>query len=82
MSLSEAQDASYNRVFQLEVARALAAQLVLAVEYVHSQGFIHGDLHTGNILLQLQLDLNQPSVEALYKKYGEPEFEAIRHFDR
>jgi serine/threonine-protein kinase SRPK3 len=36
MSLSEAKDASYNRLFQLEVARALAAQLVLAVEYVHS----------------------------------------------
>jgi hypothetical protein len=28
MSLSEAKDASYNRLFQLEVARALAAQLV------------------------------------------------------
>jgi serine/threonine protein kinase len=45
MSLSEAKDASYNRLFQLEVARALSAQLVLAVEYVHSQGFVHGDLH-------------------------------------
>lgn len=42
-------DASYNRLFQFEVARALAAQLVLAVEYVHSQGFVHGDLHIGNV---------------------------------
>ncbi|CAI7588455.1 unnamed protein product [Penicillium bialowiezense] len=81
MSLSEAKDASYNRLFQLEVARALAAQLVLAVEYVHSQGFVHGDLHIGNVLLQLPFDLNQLSVEELYKQYGEPEFEAIRRFD-
>lgn len=81
MSLSEAKDASYNRLFQLEVSRALAAQLVLAVEYVHSQGFVHGDLHAGNVLLQLPFDLSQLSVEGLYKKYGEPEFEAIRRFD-
>ncbi|CAG7989847.1 unnamed protein product [Penicillium salamii] len=81
MSLSEAKDASYNRLFQLDVARALAAQLVLAVEYVHSQGFVHGDLHAGNVLLQLPFDLSQLSVEGLYKKYGEPEFEAIRRFD-
>ncbi|QQK44143.1 kinase-like domain-containing protein [Penicillium digitatum] len=38
MSLSEAQDASYNRVFQLEVARALAAQLVLAVDRFTEDG--------------------------------------------
>ncbi|KAJ5963344.1 uncharacterized protein N7479_003220 [Penicillium vulpinum] len=81
MSLSEAKDASYNRLFPLDVARALAAQLVLAVEYVHSQGFVHGDLHDGNILLWLPFDLNQLSVEELYKNYGEPEFEAIRRFD-
>ena len=81
MSLSEAKDASYNRLFQLEVARALAAQLVLAVEYVHSKGFVHGDLHYGNVLLRLPFDLSQLSVEGLYKKYGEPEYEAIRRFD-
>ena len=81
MSLSEAKDASYNRLFQLEVARALAAQLLLAVEYVHSQGFVHEDLHCGNVLLKLPFDLSQLSVERLYKEYGEPEFEAIRRFD-
>lgn len=65
MSLSEAKDASYNRLFQLEVARALAAQLVIAVEYVHSQGFIHGDLHYGNVLIQLPFNLNELFVEEL-----------------
>ncbi|KAJ5139328.1 uncharacterized protein N7515_004176 [Penicillium bovifimosum] len=81
MSLSDAKDGSYNRLFQLEVARALGAQLVLAVEYVHSQGFVHGDLHYGNVLVQPPFDLNQLPVEELYKKYGEPDFEAIRRFD-
>jgi serine/threonine protein kinase len=75
MSLSEAKDESYNRLFQLDVARALAAQLVIAVEYVHSQGFVHGDLHYENILLQLQLpyDLDQLTIEELYQKYGDPQ---------
>ncbi|KAJ5153923.1 uncharacterized protein N7500_009362 [Penicillium coprophilum] len=81
MSPSEAKDASYNRLFQLEVSRALAAQLVLVVEYVHSQGFVHGDLHAGNVLLRLPFDLNQISVEEWSTKYGEPEFQAIRRFD-
>ena len=61
---------------------ALAAQIVLAVDYVHSQGFIHGDIHYGNVLLQLPFDLNQFSVGELFKEYGEPEFEAIRRFDK
>ncbi|KAJ5374529.1 hypothetical protein N7517_006535 [Penicillium concentricum] len=80
-SLSEAKEGSYNRRFQLETARALAAQLVIAVDYVHSQGIIHGDIHYGNVLLQLPFDLNSISEEQLYKEYGEPELEAIRRFD-
>ncbi|CAG8078657.1 unnamed protein product [Penicillium olsonii] len=81
MSLSEAKDASYNRLFQPEIARILAAQLVIAVEYIHSHGFVHGDIHTGNVLLWLPFDLDKLSVEELDAKYGEPEFEAIRRFD-
>jgi serine/threonine-protein kinase SRPK3 len=34
--------ASYSRLFPINVARALAAKLVLAVDHVHSQGFVHG----------------------------------------
>jgi serine/threonine protein kinase len=41
-SLSGAKSASYNSVFQLDVGRALAAQLVLAVASIHSQGVVHG----------------------------------------
>lgn len=35
VSLSDAKDGSYIRLFKLDVARALAAQLAIAVEYIH-----------------------------------------------
>lgn len=34
--------ASFSRVFKIETARALVAELVLAVAYIHSRGFVHG----------------------------------------
>jgi serine/threonine-protein kinase SRPK3 len=34
--------ASYSRLFPIRVARALAAKLVLAVDYVHSRDSVHG----------------------------------------
>ena len=74
MSLSDAKDGSYILLFKLEVARALAAQLAIAVEYVHSQGFAHGGLHYGNVLIQLPSGFD-------YEKYGQPEPEAITRFD-
>jgi serine/threonine protein kinase len=42
MSLAEAKDASSVRLFQPPVARAIAAQLVQAVAFLHSQGIVHG----------------------------------------
>lgn len=41
-SLSDAKEGSYTRLFQLNVARALAAQLALSVACLHHQGFVHG----------------------------------------
>lgn len=41
-SLSDAKDGSYKRIFQIETARSLIAQLVLAIDYVHKRGVIHG----------------------------------------
>lgn len=35
-------EASFSRLFPVEVARALAAKLAIAVSFVHSQGLIHG----------------------------------------
>lgn len=41
MSLSDARESSYNRTFQLPTARAIAAQLVQVVAFLHSQGMVH-----------------------------------------
>jgi hypothetical protein len=42
MSLHDAREASYKCLFQLPVARAIAAQLVQAVVFLHGRGIVHG----------------------------------------
>ncbi|KPM42259.1 hypothetical protein AK830_g4294 [Neonectria ditissima] len=75
-SLQNAREASGSSLFQLDVARSLAAQLVMAVSLVHSQ-----DIHLGNILLQLPSSLNSLSIQQLYAQYGEPEQEPVVRLD-
>lgn len=41
-SLRDAREASFVGLFQLDVARSLAAQLALAVAYIHEQGLVQG----------------------------------------
>lgn len=81
MSIDEAQDASCIRLFQLPVARAIAAQLIQAVAFLHSRGVVRGDLHPGNILLRLPEGLDRLSSDQLYKKYGEPHAEPVVRLD-
>lgn len=37
-------EASFSRLFPIQVTRALAARLAIAVSFVHSQGFVRGGL--------------------------------------
>ncbi|PWY84060.1 kinase-like protein [Aspergillus eucalypticola CBS 122712] len=73
MSLSDAKNGSWISLFQLE--------LMIAVQYIHSQGIVHGDLHRGNILLRLSRDFDELSTEMLYEKYGEPVLEPVNRLD-
>lgn len=41
-SISGAKNGSYKRIFQASTARSLIVQLVLAVEYIHAKGIVHG----------------------------------------
>lgn len=41
-SISEALEASDSCMFELDIARALVAQLALAVAFIHSRGIVHG----------------------------------------
>ncbi|KAL9100955.1 MAG: hypothetical protein Q9163_003740 [Psora crenata] len=68
-------------MFELDVARALAAQLALAVAFMHNRGYVHGDLHLGNVLLRLPSSISQLSDEQLYEHYGQPELEPVARFD-
>ncbi|BAE61354.1 unnamed protein product [Aspergillus oryzae RIB40] len=65
-------DVSFS-LFPLDVARALSYSLAQAVACVHSQGYVHGDLHLNNVLLALPSNFDDLSVEQLYEKYGKPE---------
>lgn len=44
LNLHELKDYHYHRLLRLPVARAIAAQLVLAVQFLHSQGIVHGGM--------------------------------------
>ncbi|EAU37476.1 predicted protein [Aspergillus terreus NIH2624] len=74
-------DVSFCHLFPHEVTRALAYHLTLAIAYTHSQGYVHGDVHLRNILVQLRSPLDHLSIEQFYKTYGEPETIQITHRD-
>jgi serine/threonine-protein kinase SRPK3 len=40
MNISEAREASFNKLFQPSIARAIAAQLIYAVTFLHAQGVV------------------------------------------
>ncbi|KAI1080595.1 kinase-like domain-containing protein [Whalleya microplaca] len=81
MSISDAREASYKRLFKPAVARAIAAQLVQAVAFLHSRGVVHSDLHEGNILLGIPKSLDSLPPDKLYEKYSYPELEKIERLD-
>ncbi|KAJ0418441.1 kinase-like protein [Aspergillus carlsbadensis] len=81
MTLAEAKDASYSRLFTMPVARAIAAQIILAVAFLHRRGVVHADLHVGNIMFRLPNSIDELSPRDLYQKYGEPNLELFERLD-
>ncbi|KAK2054171.1 kinase-like protein [Colletotrichum caudatum] len=57
--------------FQFRVARSLAAQLAIAVAYVHQMGYVHG-----------LPSLDDLSAEQLYEEFDPPEPEPVVRVDR
>ncbi|KAF2277022.1 kinase-like protein [Westerdykella ornata] len=72
----------YERVFQPSVGRAIIAQLVHAIVFLHSNGVVHGDLHYGNILFQLPESFRNLTLEQYYEKYGCPWEERMERVER
>ncbi|KAI1459874.1 kinase-like domain-containing protein [Annulohypoxylon moriforme] len=73
MSIFDARTASSKRLFQPSVARAIAAQLIQAVAFLHSRGVIHSQLHESNILLKIPKSIDRLPSDKLYKEYGYPD---------
>ncbi|KAJ5737795.1 uncharacterized protein N7483_002920 [Penicillium malachiteum] len=55
------------------VARVICYNLTQAIAYVHSQGYVHGDIHLNNVLLTPLSNFDNLSVDQFYKKYGNPQ---------
>lgn len=75
MSIAAAKSATHGyNIFPLPSARAIAAQLAQVVAFCHSQGVVHGDLHTGNVLLRFAPDddIHSLSRSGFYERFGEP----------
>ncbi|BCS15270.1 hypothetical protein ALUC_70503A [Aspergillus luchuensis] len=73
--------ASFCCYFQKETARVVAAELALAVAFVHAQDYVHGDIHPGNILIHLPTSLDKLSVQEFYEQFGEPYTEPVVRLD-
>ncbi|KAJ8063651.1 hypothetical protein OCU04_007515 [Sclerotinia nivalis] len=72
---------SFSRPFPLDVARALSYGFVKAVAYIHSQGFVHGDIHLNNIFIKLPSSFDNLSIEQFYQKHGNPETVPVTRCD-
>ncbi|KAL2816426.1 kinase-like domain-containing protein [Aspergillus cavernicola] len=77
LNINEVKEYLYHQPLHLPAARAIATQLVLGVQFVHSQEIVHGDLHLGNILLQLPPEMKNMTPEQLRARTGEPATELV-----
>lgn len=78
MTVAEAQEASYTRLFQLKVARVIVARLIKAVAFMHRRGYVHADLHLGNVLLEFPKSMAKMPSDKLFETFGSPTLEPVR----
>ncbi|KAG7140651.1 hypothetical protein HYQ45_002604 [Verticillium longisporum] len=53
----------------------------MAVAFVHSHGYVHGDIHLRNVLVKLPSTLDQLAIDQFRQKYGEPETIPVTRVD-
>ncbi|KAL4957679.1 hypothetical protein BDW69DRAFT_200290 [Aspergillus filifer] len=58
-----------------------ASELIPAVAYAHSRGYVHGGIHLGNAFIRLPSSLNKHSPEQIYEGFGSPCTEQIARID-
>lgn len=55
LNLNDLKEYPYHRLLQIPVARAIAAQIVLGVQFIHSQGIVHGGTYIDILISTLPL---------------------------
>ncbi|OJI88158.1 hypothetical protein ABZX51_009210 [Aspergillus tubingensis] len=71
-SVAEAKENIPNLMFPLDIAKAIIAQVIMGVDYMHSLGVGHGDPHTRNILFQPTTNFNTLRTNDIYDHFGPP----------
>ncbi|PYH92296.1 protein kinase [Aspergillus ellipticus CBS 707.79] len=80
-SIADSKEASITCMFPADVARAISAQLLLGLDYIHSCGVVHGDLHLNNILFASS-SLDTMTIEELYQRVGVPQRLPVQRLDQ
>ncbi|KAL2839594.1 kinase-like domain-containing protein [Aspergillus pseudoustus] len=80
-SIAQPKEASTTWMFPVNVARAIAAQTLLGLDYIHSCQVVHGDLHSNNILFRMP-SIEQLSIDGLYSKLGAPQKLPVERLDK
>ncbi|KZF21600.1 kinase-like protein [Xylona heveae TC161] len=65
-----------------KTARAISAQLLLGLDYIHACGVVHADLHEKNIVFQFPIFQQVTSNSELYETVDKPRIEPLRRMDR
>ncbi|CCM06297.1 uncharacterized protein FIBRA_08548 [Fibroporia radiculosa] len=68
---------SGSRRLRGDLARKVARQVVLAVQFLHSRGIVHGDLTSANVVFRLSDAVRKWSADDVYNMLGNPETEEV-----
>ncbi|KAL8930419.1 MAG: hypothetical protein Q9208_000603 [Pyrenodesmia sp. 3 TL-2023] len=79
-SVAESKEAGLRWRFPLHIARAIAARVIMGLNFIHSAGIVHGDLYTGNILFTMP-NIDGLSTEELFQQFGPPTEQPVKRCD-
>ncbi|OBT78089.1 hypothetical protein VF21_03119 [Pseudogymnoascus sp. 05NY08] len=79
-SIAQSKEASITWKFSPNVARAVSVQALLGLDYIHSCGVVHADLHSNNILFKSP-SFTWCTIDELYARFGEPQRLPIERLD-
>ncbi|KAL4911351.1 kinase-like domain-containing protein [Aspergillus multicolor] len=80
-TMAPATEGHYTSIHSTEMMRTLCGRLALAVAYIHSRGYVHGDIHIDNTLAKLQPSFCELSIEQYYEEHGYLDAVSINNMD-